>query len=40
LEMGRAAGVGLVVGVLSGVAPEALLAPQADVLVPSVAELV
>jgi phosphoglycolate phosphatase len=40
MEMGRAAGVGLVVGVLSGVAPEELLAPRADVVVPSVAELV
>jgi phosphoglycolate phosphatase-like HAD superfamily hydrolase len=40
MEMGRAAGVGLVVGVLSGVAPEELLAPWADVVVSSVAEMV
>jgi phosphoglycolate phosphatase len=40
LQMGQAAGVGLVVGVLSGVTPEELLAPQADVLVRSVAELI
>jgi phosphoglycolate phosphatase len=40
LEMGRAAGVSLVIGVLSGVAPEDVLAPHADVLLESVAELV
>jgi HAD superfamily hydrolase (TIGR01509 family) len=39
LEMGRAAGAGLVVGVLSGVAPEEMLAPHADVLLASVADL-
>jgi phosphoglycolate phosphatase len=40
LEMGRAAAAGLVVGVLSGVSPAALLAPHADVVIPSVAELI
>ncbi len=40
LEMGRAAGVGLVVGVLSGVSPREMLSPHADVLLESVAELV
>ena len=40
LEMGRAAGAGLVVGVLSGVSPREMLAPHADVLLESVAELV
>jgi len=39
LEMGRAAGAGLVVGVLSGVAPEDVLAPHADVLLESVADM-
>jgi phosphoglycolate phosphatase len=39
LLMGRAAGVGLVVGVLSGVAPKDMLAPHADVLLTSVDEL-
>ena len=39
LEMGRAAGAGLIVGVLSGVTPEDVLAPHADVLLESVAEL-
>jgi len=39
LRMGRAAGVGLNIGVLSGVGSAALLAPLADVLLPSVAEL-
>ena len=38
LEMGRAAGAGLVIGVLSGVAPEEMLAPHADVLLASVAD--
>jgi phosphoglycolate phosphatase len=40
LEMGHAAGAGLVVGVLSGVSPVALLTPYADVLLPSVAGLI
>jgi phosphoglycolate phosphatase len=40
LLMGRAAGVGLVVGVLSGVSSREILAPHADVLVSSVGELV
>ena len=40
LRTGRAAGVGLVVGVLSGVSPVSLLAPYADVILPSVAGLV
>jgi phosphoglycolate phosphatase len=40
LRMGRAAGVGLVVGVLSGVSPVALLRPYADIILPSVAGLV
>jgi phosphoglycolate phosphatase len=39
LRMGRAAGVGLNVGVLSGVGAAKLLAPLADVLLPSVAGL-
>ena len=37
--MGRAAGAALVVGVLSGASPAALLAPHADLVLPSVAEL-
>jgi phosphoglycolate phosphatase len=40
LQMGRAAGVGLVVGVLSGLSSAALLAPNADALVASVADLI
>ncbi len=40
LRMGRVAGVGLVVGVLSGVSPVALLAPYADIVLPSVAGLI
>lgn len=40
LQMGRAAGAGLVVGVLSGVSPVAVLAPYADILLPGVAELI
>ena len=40
LAMGRAAGVGLVVGVLSGVGAESDLAPLADVLLDSVGDLV
>ena len=39
LRMGRAAGAGLVVGVLSGVGRRRDLAPHADVVVPSVAAL-
>jgi phosphoglycolate phosphatase-like HAD superfamily hydrolase len=39
LRMGRAAGVGLVVGVLSGIGSAELLTPLADVLLPSVADL-
>jgi phosphoglycolate phosphatase len=39
LRMGRAAGVGLNIGVLSGVGSAALLGPLADVLLPSVAGL-
>ena len=39
LQMGRAAGVGFTLGVLSGLASAADLAPHADLLLPSVAEL-
>ena len=39
LQMGRAAGAGLVVGVLSGLSSAALLAPYADALISSVADL-
>src|SRR6266508_5702265 len=39
LRMGRSAGVGRVIGVLSGVGTAELLAPYADVLLPSVAAL-
>lgn len=39
LQMGRAAGAGLVIGVLSGVSAAADLAPEADVLLSSVGEL-
>jgi phosphoglycolate phosphatase-like HAD superfamily hydrolase len=39
LSMGRAAGMGLVVGVLSGIGSAELLTPLADVLLPSVADL-
>ena len=39
MRMGRAAGAALVVGVLSGASPAAVLAPHADVLLPSVAGL-
>jgi len=39
VQMARAAGAGLMVGVLSGVTPEEMLAPQTDMLLPSVAEL-
>ena len=40
LQMGRAAGAGLVVGVLSGVSVPETLEPLADVLLPSVADLI
>jgi phosphoglycolate phosphatase len=40
LQMGRAAGAGLVVGVLSGLSSAALLAPYADALIASVADLI
>jgi phosphoglycolate phosphatase len=40
LKMGRAAGVGLVVGVLSGISSHAVLTPHADLLLPSVSGLV
>ena len=39
LRMGRGAGAGLVIGVLSGVGTPAELAPLADVVLGSVAEL-
>jgi phosphoglycolate phosphatase-like HAD superfamily hydrolase len=39
LAMGRAAGAGLVVGVLTGVADRATLAAGADLVVASVADL-
>jgi phosphoglycolate phosphatase len=40
LQMGRAARAGLVVGVLSGLTSAALLAPHADVVIASVADLI
>jgi phosphoglycolate phosphatase len=40
LLMGRSAGVRLAVGVLSGVSSREILAPYADILIPSVGELV
>ncbi len=40
LQMGRAASVGLVIGVLSGVSSADDLAPYADELIPSVAHLI
>jgi len=40
MQMGHAAGAGLVVGVLSGLSSAALLAPHADVVIASVAELI
>ncbi len=40
VQMGRAAQVGLVVGVLSGLSDEALLQPYADLVLPSIADLV
>jgi phosphoglycolate phosphatase-like HAD superfamily hydrolase len=39
LRMGRAAGVGLTIGVLSGVGTPDILAPYADALLPSVGDL-
>lgn len=39
LRMGRAAGAGLVVGVLTGVGDRQALAPLADLVVPSIADL-
>jgi choline dehydrogenase len=39
MEMGKAAKVGLVIGVLSGVSPRERLAPYADVIINSVGEL-
>jgi len=39
IQMGRAAGAGLVVGVLSGVSSREMLAPHADLVLESVAEL-
>lgn len=40
LEMGRAAAVGLVVGVLSGVSTREILSPHADLIIPTVGDLV
>ncbi len=40
MQMGRAAGVGLVIGVLTGLCTREMLAPHADLLLDSVAELV
>jgi phosphoglycolate phosphatase len=40
LRMGRAAKVGLVIGVLSGVSPAPVLTPHADFLLPSVAKII
>ena len=40
LQMGRTAGAGLVVGVLSGLSSAALLAPYADAVIDSVADLI
>lgn len=39
MRMGRSAGAGLTLGVLSGVGTPAVLAPDADVVLPSIAEL-
>jgi phosphoglycolate phosphatase len=39
MRMGRAAGVGLVVGVLSGVGTSEVLAPYTDMILPSVADV-
>lgn len=40
MEMAHRAGVGLTVGLLSGVTPRELLQPQADIVIGSVAELI
>jgi phosphoglycolate phosphatase len=40
MRMGRAAGVGLVIGVLSGVSSADILAADADILLPNVEDLV
>jgi phosphoglycolate phosphatase len=40
LQMGRNAGAGLVIGVLSGVSPAEVLAPRADLVLESVADLI
>jgi phosphoglycolate phosphatase len=40
LQMGRAAGAGMVIGVLSGAGPAEVLAPYADHLLASIADLV
>lgn len=40
LEMGRSAGAAHVIGVLTGLADAALLAPHADRVIPSIAELI
>ena len=40
MQMGRSAGAGLNIGVLSGVTPAELLAPHADVLIAHVGELI
>jgi phosphoglycolate phosphatase len=39
LRMARGAGAGMVIGVLSGIDDEDTLAPLADVLLPSIADL-
>ncbi|MBI3764427.1 MAG: HAD family hydrolase [Chloroflexi bacterium] len=39
MQMGRAAGSGLVIGVASGISPAEVLAPHADVILESVADL-
>jgi phosphoglycolate phosphatase len=39
MRMGRAAGAGLTVGVLSGVGTNEVLARYADIILPSVADL-
>jgi HAD superfamily hydrolase (TIGR01509 family) len=40
LQMGRSAGAGLVIGVLSGISPIEMLTPHADLVLRSVAELI
>jgi phosphoglycolate phosphatase len=40
LDMGRSARAGLVIGVLSGISPVEMLAPRADLVIRSVAELI